>query len=191
MLPKSKNIAIFGSINNKKRILDALFLIVRNSRKIQVKIKDEATGDVRGWCFTSPYFAYTEKLGIRKRLFTGVRDSPLLFYLDRQCEKPRAVGQRRVEPHALFLYPCRKWGRRAMMSFPTMKIGERIKSVFDAMPKSYTVEWFARQLNCDRRNVYRIFQKENMDIHQLADISKILGHDFFADLSRELEKNNQ
>ena len=32
------------------------------------------------------------------------------------------------------------------------------------------------------------FEKENIDIHQLAIISKILSHDFFADLSEELKK---
>ena len=104
MLPKSENITIFGATNNQKRSLDALFLTVRNSRKIQVKVKDEATGDARGWCFTSPYFAYTEKIGIRKRLNSGVRVSPLLSYLDRQCEKPRAVGQRRELSPTLSFY---------------------------------------------------------------------------------------
>lgn len=70
-----------------------------------------------------------------------------------------------------------------------MNIGERIKAVFDQMPKSCTISWFAAQLHCDRRNIYRIFNKDNIDIHQLARISEILGHDFFADLSKELKQN--
>ena len=69
-----------------------------------------------------------------------------------------------------------------------MKIGERIKTVFDAMPKSCTIAWLATQLHCDRRNIYRIFAKENIDIHQLMEISRILDHDFFADLSQELNQ---
>ena len=69
-----------------------------------------------------------------------------------------------------------------------MKIGQRIKAVFDAMPKHCTVSWFAAELHCDRRNVYRIFEKENIDIHLLAQISSILGHDFFADLSNALSE---
>ena len=64
-----------------------------------------------------------------------------------------------------------------------VKIGERIRIVFDQMPKTCTIDWFAKELNCDRRNVYRIFKKENIDIHLLARISQILGHDFFRDLS--------
>ena len=70
-----------------------------------------------------------------------------------------------------------------------VKIGERIRIVFDQMPKSCTINWFASQLNCDRRNVYRIFEKDNIDIHQLARISQILNHDFFRDLSDEIEKS--
>ena len=64
-----------------------------------------------------------------------------------------------------------------------MKIGERIKEVFEAMPKSCTVNWFAEQLHCDRRNIYRIFAKDNIDIELLARISIVLNHDFFKDLS--------
>ena len=64
-----------------------------------------------------------------------------------------------------------------------VKIGERIRIVFDRMPKNYTIDWFAKELNCDRRNIYRIFKKENIDIHLLARISQILNHDFFRDLS--------
>ena len=78
-----------------------------------------------------------------------------------------------------------------MMCFRSMKIGEQIKAVFDNMPKSCNVSWLADQLHCDRRNVYRIFAKDNIDIHQLADLSRILNHDFFADLSLELAKGEE
>ena len=71
-----------------------------------------------------------------------------------------------------------------------MKIGRRIKEVFDSKPKTYTINWFAGQLHCDRRNIYRIFSKDNIDIILLGRISKILNHDFFADLSKSLEIND-
>ena len=71
-----------------------------------------------------------------------------------------------------------------------MKIGRRIKEVFDSKPKAYTINWFAGQLHCDRRNIYRIFSKDNIDIILLGRISKILNHDFFADLSKSLEIND-
>ncbi len=46
-----------------------------------------------------------------------------------------------------------------------------------------TVTWFAGQLCCTRPNIYKIFKKENIDIHLLWRISCILDHDFFRDLS--------
>ena len=53
-----------------------------------------------------------------------------------------------------------------------------------------TVTWFATQLCCTRPNVYKIFRKENIDIHLLWRISCILGHDFFRDLSDSINTGN-
>lgn len=41
-----------------------------------------------------------------------------------------------------------------------------------------SVSWFARKLSCDRSNVYRLFQKENIDTGLLTRISLLLNHDF-------------
>lgn len=57
------------------------------------------------------------------------------------------------------------------------------------MPKHCTIQWFAERLCCDRRNIYRIFERENIDIIMLMRISNILQHDFFKDLTEEYEKN--
>lgn len=67
-----------------------------------------------------------------------------------------------------------------------MKIGERIREVFMTLPKSCNVDWLAAQLNCERRNVYRIFRKDNIDIELLGKISVAFNHDFFKDLSDSL-----
>lgn len=64
-----------------------------------------------------------------------------------------------------------------------MKIGHRIRQIFDTKPRTCTVTWFARNLNCERRNIYRIFERDNIDIRLLARIGAILQHDFFADIS--------
>lgn len=53
-----------------------------------------------------------------------------------------------------------------------------------------TVTWFATQLCCTRPNVYKIFQKENIDIYLLWRISCILDHDFFHDLSNNINSTN-
>ena len=64
-------------------------------------------------------------------------------------------------------------------------LGEAIKEELSGQERSVT--WFARQLSCDRSNVYRIFQKESIDTHLLARISIILKHNFFLDLATEVE----
>ena len=64
-----------------------------------------------------------------------------------------------------------------------MHIGQRIKLIIDRHPKDHTVTWFARQLNCDRRNVYNIFARSTIDTELLRRISIILDHNFFKDLS--------
>ena len=48
-----------------------------------------------------------------------------------------------------------------------------------------TPSWLARKINCDRTNIYKIFQRPSIDTALLSRISKALDHDFFADLSDE------
>ena len=70
-------------------------------------------------------------------------------------------------------------------------IGKRIKEVFDNLPKSFSVQWFADSLHCDRRNIYRIFERDNIDILLLSRISRVLNHDFFLDLSSWLSDQDE
>lgn len=64
-------------------------------------------------------------------------------------------------------------------------LGEAIKEELDKQERSVT--WFAKQLSCDRSNIYRIFQKESVDTNLLARISVILQYDFFSDLSYDVK----
>jgi len=50
--------------------------------------------------------------------------------------------------------------------------------------------WLAQKLSCDRSNIYKIYEKPNMDIIQLLHISQILNHDFFSDISVAFKKND-
>lgn len=52
-----------------------------------------------------------------------------------------------------------------------------------------SVTWFAMQLCCTRPNVYKIFKKENIDVHLLWRISCILQYDFFHDFSNAITPN--
>lgn len=42
-----------------------------------------------------------------------------------------------------------------------------------------TVSWFARNLYCDRTNVYDIFKRRSIDTAMLLRISIVLRHNFF------------
>lgn len=67
-------------------------------------------------------------------------------------------------------------------------VGELIRKKLMQKPKNCSVTWFSHQLNCDRRNVYSIFHRKNVDVELLMRISEILDHDFFNDLSIEFKK---
>ena len=63
-------------------------------------------------------------------------------------------------------------------------IGNIIRNRFNEHGES--VSWFARQLCCDRTNVYSIFKRESIDTALLVKISIILNHDFFKYYSEDI-----
>ena len=63
-------------------------------------------------------------------------------------------------------------------------IGNIIKKQFDA--QGCTVSWLAKQLCCDRTNIYSIFKRESIDTALLEKISIILNHDFFKYYSQDI-----
>jgi hypothetical protein len=50
-----------------------------------------------------------------------------------------------------------------------------------------TVTWLARQINCERSNVYKIFERDSIDTEQLMRISNALGKNFFAIYNTEFK----
>lgn len=62
-------------------------------------------------------------------------------------------------------------------------IGHLIKKVFDQ--KDLSVSEFARQIHCERTNVYTIFNRSSIDMELLARISKVLEYNFFEDIMNE------
>lgn len=68
-------------------------------------------------------------------------------------------------------------------------IGELIKQELERQERS--ISWLARKLSCDRTKVYRLLQKHSIDTYDLARISILLSHDFFADLSNSLKNNEK
>lgn len=59
-------------------------------------------------------------------------------------------------------------------------IGHMIKEVFDESGLSVTE--FARRINCARPNVYSIFERYDIGVEQLLDISEALDHNFLDDI---------
>lgn len=57
-------------------------------------------------------------------------------------------------------------------------IGKEIKAELRRQRRGVT--WFARQLYCDRTNVYNIFKREGIDTILLQRIGVVLGRNFFA-----------
>lgn len=51
-----------------------------------------------------------------------------------------------------------------------------------------SVSWFAKELCCDRTNVYKLFKKKEVDTRLLYRISVILSHDFFKYYTEQLEE---
>jgi hypothetical protein len=64
-----------------------------------------------------------------------------------------------------------------------MHIGQLIEQKF--RESGHTATWFASKLCCTRANVYKTFSKENIDVHLLMRISRILHYDFFVEISQE------
>ncbi len=50
-----------------------------------------------------------------------------------------------------------------------------------------TPTWLAKKINCDRTNIYRIFDRESIDTALLLRISSALNKNFFKELSQQLE----
>lgn len=59
-------------------------------------------------------------------------------------------------------------------------IGSIIKKVFEHSGMSITE--FARRINCTRPNVYSIFERHDIGVEQLIEISIALNHNFLDDI---------
>lgn len=70
-----------------------------------------------------------------------------------------------------------------------MHIGHLIKDVFDE--KGISVTEFARRINCARPNVYSIFERYDIGVEQLIDISEALDHNFLDDVQLKSGMNSQ
>lgn len=62
-------------------------------------------------------------------------------------------------------------------------IGQLIKTELEQQERTPT--WLAKKINCDRTNIYRIFERESIDTALLSRISTALNRNFFEELSQQ------
>lgn len=70
-----------------------------------------------------------------------------------------------------------------------MHIGQRIKTVLAEQGKPVT--WLAKEIVCERTNVYNIFSRSTISTGLLQKICIVLNHDFFEELSEETFKKEK
>ena len=62
-------------------------------------------------------------------------------------------------------------------------LGQLIKNELERQERTPT--WLAKKINCDRTNIYRIFDRTSIDTALLSRISTALNHNFFEELSQQ------
>lgn len=70
------------------------------------------------------------------------------------------------------------------MDNQTIHLGNLIKRELKAQGRS--VSWLARTINMERSSIYKIFDRNSLDVALLIRISIVMDHDFFADVSRKM-----
>ena len=110
----------------------------------------------------------------------------LVFHIIRCLAIPRFLKWQAIVSRFL-LWDNMRLGRQADGCF--MYIGQRIREV--AKSKGVTIVSLSKQMCCTRANIYKIFSKPSLDTSQLARLSQILQHDFFADLSEMLNSDSK
>ena len=71
------------------------------------------------------------------------------------------------------------------MSF-TMKdihVGNMIKKELKMQGRS--VKWLAKEIYCEKSNIYKMFNRKSIDLGQLMLISNVLQHNFLRDCFEE------
>lgn len=69
------------------------------------------------------------------------------------------------------------------MTSKEIHIGKLIEEEFLRQERS--VAWFARQIHCERTNVYSIFKRKSIDTDLLIRISEVLHRNFFEEYTRQ------
>ena len=70
------------------------------------------------------------------------------------------------------------------MEGQTIHLGNMIKRELKGQGRS--VSWLARTIKMERSSIYKIFERNSLDVALLIKISIVMDHDFFKDISMKL-----
>ena len=70
------------------------------------------------------------------------------------------------------------------MDNQTIHLGNMIKRELKAQGRS--VSWLARTIHKERSSIYKLFERNSLDVELLIRISIVMDHDFFLDISKKM-----
>ena len=73
------------------------------------------------------------------------------------------------------------------MDLKTIHLGTMIKKELKVQGR--TVVWLAHTINMERSSIYKIFERNSVDVGLLIRISIVMNHDFFQDISNKIRYN--
>lgn len=68
-----------------------------------------------------------------------------------------------------------------------VNIGELIHE--EMVRQNRTVNWLAKEIYCEKSNVYKLFRRKSIDLAQVMRISEVLGHNFLRDCFTEEDED--
>lgn len=83
-------------------------------------------------------------------------------------------------------YFCALILKRTGMKFimKDVHIGNMIHE--ELLRQGRTVTWFAKEIYCEKSNIYKMFKRKSIDLAQLIKVSEALDHNFLRDCFEEV-----
>jgi ribosome biogenesis protein Nip4 len=83
-------------------------------------------------------------------------------------------------------YFCVLFLKRTTMKFKMkdVHIGNMIHE--ELLRQGRTVNWFAKEIYCEKSNIYKMFKRKSIDLAQLIKVSNALDHNFLKDCYEEV-----
>ena len=70
------------------------------------------------------------------------------------------------------------------MEYKSIHVGRMV--VIEMLRQEKKASWLAREVNRERSSVYKMFARNSLDVGMLIQISLLLNHDFFKDISERV-----